>query len=33
MILGSSQPISKTIGLIVFPLRNPDNAVSEAVIR
>lgn len=33
MMQDSSQLISKTIGLVLFPLRNPNNVLSEAVIR
>jgi hypothetical protein len=32
MMQGSSQPISKTIGLVVFPLRNPDEECWQSSI-
>jgi glycosyltransferase involved in cell wall biosynthesis len=32
MMQTSSQPISKTIGLIVFPLRNPDDECGQSFI-
>ena len=32
MMQGSSQPISKTIGLVLFPLRNPDEECGQSFI-
>jgi hypothetical protein len=32
MMQGSSQPINKTIGLVVFPLRNPDEECWQSFI-
>jgi hypothetical protein len=32
MMQGSSQPISKTIGLVVFPLRNPNKECGQSFI-
>jgi hypothetical protein len=29
MMQGSSQPISKTIGLVLFPLRNPNEECGQ----